>query len=58
MLGQKLLESGEKYAEGFNFGPNPESILTVVEVAKQIILAYQKGEIIIHQKDDLHEAGL
>ena len=26
-LGQKLLEEGKKYAEGFNFGPNEESIL-------------------------------
>ena len=26
MLGQKLFEEGKKYAEGFNFGPNEDSV--------------------------------
>ena len=37
LLGQKLLEEGRKYAEGFNFGPNEESVLTVADVAKRVV---------------------
>ena len=58
LLGQKLLESGSKYAEGFNFGPENDSELTVGEVASQIIQEYGKGTINIHRKDNLHEANL
>ena len=58
LLGEKLLESGKKYAEGFNFGPNEDSILKVADVAKMVIEFYGKGEIVIHKKDNLHEAGL
>lgn len=58
LLGQKLLESGSKYAEGFNFGPENDGELTVVEVASQIIQEYGKGTIKIHRKDNLHEANL
>lgn len=58
LLGQKLLEEGEKFAEGFNFGPNEESILTVAEVAQKVVEYYGKGEVIIYKKDDLHESNL
>lgn len=58
LLGQKLLETGKDYAEGFNFGPNEESVLKVSEVAQKIIDNYNKGEVIIHKKDNLHEANL
>lgn len=58
LLGQKLLETGKDYAEGFNFGPNEESVLKVSEVAQKIIDNYNKGEIIVHKKDNLHEANL
>lgn len=58
LLGQKLLETGKDYAEGFNFGPNEESILKVSEVAQKIIDNYNKGEVIVHKKDNLHEANL
>lgn len=58
LLGQKLLETGKDYAEGFNFGPNEESVLKVSEVAQKIIKNYNKGEVIVHKKDNLHEANL
>ena len=58
LLGHLLLTEGKKYAEGFNFGPDNKSILTVEEVAKQVIKSYGKGEIKIHKKDNLHEANL
>ena len=58
MLGEKLLEDGKIYAEGFNFGPNEDSVLKVADVAQKVIEFYGKGEVVIHKKDNLHEAGL
>jgi len=58
LLGQKLLEYGDKYAEGFNFGPKPESVLTVAEVAKKVVENYDRGEVVVQKADNLHEAGL
>ena len=58
LLGHLLLTEGKKYAEGFNLGPDNKSILTVAEVAKQVVENYGKGEIKVHKKDNLHEANL
>ncbi len=58
LLGQKLCEEGKKFAEGFNFGPNEDSVLKVADVAKLVCKYYEKGEIIVHKKDNLHEANL
>ena len=58
LLGQKLLEEGHKYAEGFNFGPNEESVLTVAEVSKKVCECYGKGNVIVGKKSPLHEASL
>lgn len=58
LLGEKLLESGKKYAEGFNFGPNEDSVLKVSDVVQKVIEFYGKGEVFVHKKDNLHEAGL
>ncbi len=58
LLGQKLYEEGKKYAEGFNFGPNEESVLKVADVAQKVVDCYGKGEVVIHKRDDLHEANL
>lgn len=58
LLGQKLLEGGKKYAEGFNFGPNEDSVLRVAEVAEKACKYYGKGEVVIHKRDNLHEANL
>lgn len=58
LLGQKLLEEGHKYAVGFNFGPNEDSVLTVAQVAKMICAYYGKGNVVIGEKSPLHEAGL
>ena len=53
-----MLEEGKKYAEGFNFGPNEDSVLKVAEVAQKICEYYGKGDVVVHKKDDLHEANL
>lgn len=58
LLGQKLLEEGKKYAEGFNFGPKEESVLKVADVAQKVVENYGKGEVVVHKRDDLHEANL
>lgn len=58
LLAEKLYQFGTLYAEGFNFGPKEDSILTVADIAQRIINYYGKGKIIIHKKDSLHEANL
>ncbi len=58
LLGQGLFESGEVYAEGFNFGPNEESVLTVGKVVEEVIATYGRGEMLLHKADTLHEATL
>ncbi len=58
LLGEKLLQEGNRYAEGFNFGPNEESVLSVAEVTDKVCKFYGKGEVVIHKKDNLHEANL
>lgn len=58
LLGEKLLTEGKKYAEGFNFGPNEDSVLKVSDVAKKVVENYGRGEVVVHKKDNLHEANL
>ena len=58
LLGEKLLTEGKKYADGFNFGPNEDSVLTVADVAQRAVKAYGKGEVVVGPKSPLHEAGL
>lgn len=58
LLGQKLLENGHKYADGFNFGPNEDSVLKVADVAQKVTEYYEKGEVVVQKRDNLHEASL
>ena len=58
LLGQKLLEEGKKYAQGFNFGPLEESVLTVADVAQKVVDEYGLGKVVVGHQSDLHEAGL
>lgn len=58
LLGQRLLEEGKKYADGFNFGPNEDSVLTVAEVSQKVCDFYEKGKVVVGEKSPLHEAGL
>lgn len=58
LLGQKLFEEGKKYAESFNFGPNEDSVLKVADIAQKVVQYYEKGEVVVHKKDNLHEANL
>lgn len=58
LLGQKLLKDGKKYSEGFNFGPNSESVVKVSEIAQKVVEIYGKGIIKIGDSGSLHEANL
>ncbi|MBR1753983.1 CDP-glucose 4,6-dehydratase [bacterium] len=58
LLGQKLLENGELYAEAFNFGPNAESVQTVEQVTQNVIDLFGKGKIVSTQKCEYHEANI
>ncbi|MCQ2966007.1 MAG: CDP-glucose 4,6-dehydratase [Alphaproteobacteria bacterium] len=58
VLAEKLYTEGKKYAEGFNFGSYESSVLTVADVSKKICEYYGKGEVVVHKRDDLHEAKL
>lgn len=57
-LGELLLNDGQKYAQGFNFGPNEDSVLKVSDVTKKIVELYGHGEVVVQKYDDLHEANL
>lgn len=56
LLGHLLYTQGAAYAQGFNFGPRPDSVLTVEQVARQTIQQYGKGDVRIHPDQTLHEA--
>lgn len=58
LLGHLLDTQGTKFAQGFNLGPDPDSVLTVAEVARLTVEAYGKGSVRVHKRDDLHEANL
>ena len=58
LLGHLLYTQGKKYAEGFNLGPKPDSVLTVADVAQKVVKAYDKGSVYVHKRDNLHEANL
>ena len=59
LLAQKMWNAPADYCEGWNFGPRPESISTVWEVAQKVIENYGSGELKdISNPNALHEAKL
>lgn len=58
LLGKKLLQSGNSFAQSYNFGPYEESAITVEDTVKKFISFYKKGEFCVQKDDTLHEAGL
>ncbi|MCR4431959.1 MAG: CDP-glucose 4,6-dehydratase [Tepidanaerobacteraceae bacterium] len=57
-LGALMLQDGERYSSGWNFGPNDEDILTVEEVIKTAIANWGKGDYVIDKSEHPHEAKL
>ena len=59
LLAQKMWERPTEYCEGWNFGPNQESVQTVWEVASAIIKDFGYGELKdVSDSKALHEANL
>ena len=57
LLAQKMWNEPTKYCEGWNFGPLPESISTVWDVATKVIENYGSGELKdLSKPNALHEA--
>ncbi len=55
LLGQKLLEEGGKYADGFNFGPDEKSSFPVIELVKAITESYETKGLVTHTSNNFHE---
>ena len=45
MLGQRLMEGERSFAEAWNFGPSPEDIVPVKEIAARVIEAWGEGSV-------------
>lgn len=59
LLAKKMWENPTEYCEGWNFGPEQESVLTVWEVASAIVENFGYGELNdVSNPNALHEANL
>lgn len=59
LLAQKMWNNPTGFCEGWNFGPEADSVLTVWEVASAIISNFGYGELRdVSNPDALHEANL
>lgn len=57
-LGQKLLEDGAEYAEGFNLGPEVGGVVRVSEVVARVAELWGDGKVEVDAPASLHEATL
>ena len=59
LLAQKMWEKPTEYCEGWNFGPESESVSTVWEVATELVKNFGKGELKdCSNPNAVHEAQL
>jgi CDP-glucose 4,6-dehydratase len=59
LLAKKMWENSSRYSEAWNFGPRPESVASVWEIARKIIKYYGEGELQdVSDNQSLHEAQL
>lgn len=59
LLAQKMWDNPTMYCEGWNFGPEADSVMTVWEVASAIINSFGYGELKdVSDPNALHEANL
>lgn len=59
LLAQRMWENPIEYCEGWNFGPNLDTVLTVWDVASALIESFGYGELKdVSNEDSLHEANL
>jgi CDP-glucose 4,6-dehydratase len=58
-LAARMSAEPERFSTAYNFGPNPEDMLTVKELTKTFIAAYGKGDFKeTRQEGAVHEAKL
>ncbi len=58
-LAQKMWEHPTDYCEGWNFGPETDSVSTVWEVATKLVQSFGKGELKdVSDPNALHEANM
>ena len=58
-LGQKLLEGKKEFAEAWNFGPNDDGNISVIQVVQKMQRIWHKIEYKLEEnKSNPHEAGL
>lgn len=59
MLARKMWENPTLYCEGWNFGPESDSIMTVWDIAIEIVKNFGFGELKdVSSSEELHEAEL
>lgn len=59
LLGQKIAENPIKYSGAWNFGPNLDSVVTVWQIATEIVKQYGYGELKdVSTEEGVHEAQL
>lgn len=59
LLASKMWEEPTKYCEGWNFGPEADSVLTVWDVATNLVQSFGHGELKdVSDPNALHEANL
>lgn len=59
LLANKMWDEPTKYCEGWNFGPNADSVASVWDVASEVVKCYGKGMLVDKSNpNDLHEANL
>jgi CDP-glucose 4,6-dehydratase len=59
LLGQKLLEGKTEFAEAWNFGPNDDGAISVVQMVQEMRKIWNKINYQVEQnRDNPHEAGL
>ena len=59
LLAQKMWEQPTEYCEGWNFGPEADSVSTVWEVATKLVQSFGRGELKdVSDPNALHEANL
>lgn len=59
LLAKRMWESPKEYCEGWNFGPDPESVMTVWDIASAIVDVFGDGTLKDNSNPNaVHEASL
>lgn len=57
-LASSLIQNPENFAQGWNFGPNEDSVLPVHQVVSEVIKLWGCGSYSVIPDNKMHEAGL